>query len=453
MSGPAAARRRALAAMVAAGSLLVVAALSLMEFDASRLGRAVLERAGAVTGARVTARAFRLRPLTGLVLEDVEAAATFTGGSAAVSVDRLVLDHRLSRLLAAELAVDRLVLRRPRIRLMGEPAPRGSPARTAAVPGAAGLGWLSLRISRIDVEDGTIELQAAGQPHPVLVKGLELRLRDVGLDPAGTTVMTSLRGVGDVRVAEVAFARSRALDLRGSVRVGGGRLKTDTVRFRTDQGPFEATLDADLGRLPLTYALTLQGDPLDVSGMTGARGFGAGTLRLEARGVGPEAEGVEGRGDLRLRAGTLPAAPVLLAIEQVLGRKGVIGAGYRTTDAPFRIEHGRVILDRFELQTDVVGMEAAGWASLAGPIELSLAVRAPRQGLAVHGVAADVLDLMTDEQGRVIVPLKVTGTPGAPRVSPDASALAAQARRAGGRALVEKAGQGLGGLFRRKLKD
>ena len=29
-----------------------------------------------------------------------------------------------------------------------------------------------------------------------------------------------------------AFAKSRAFDLRGSVRVGGGRVKTDTVRFR-----------------------------------------------------------------------------------------------------------------------------------------------------------------------------------------------------------------------------
>ena len=39
----------------------------------------------------------------------------------------------------------------------------------------------------------------------------------------------------------------------------------------------------------------------------GAPGFGAGTLRLEARGAGAEADGLQGRGELRVAAGTLPA--------------------------------------------------------------------------------------------------------------------------------------------------
>lgn len=440
-------RRGVVAALVAAGTVVVLAALSLVEFDAPRLGRAVLEQAGAVTGATVTARAFRLRPVTGLVLENVEAAASFPGGKAAVTVDRLVLDHRLWRLLVGEVAVDRLVLRRPHIRLTETAAPRAAAKPTAGSSAAAGLAGLALRVSRIDVEDATIELAAPGQPRPVVVKGLELRLRDVALDPGRTPVLSALSGVGDVRVAEVAFAKSRALDLRGSVRVGGGRLKTDTIRFRTDQGPFEATLDVDLGRLPLSYALTLQGDPLDMTAITGARGFGAGTLRLDARGVGAEAEGLQGRGDLRLQAGTLPAAPVLRAVEQLLGRAGVVGSRYQATDAPFRIERGRVILDGFKLQTDVFGMEAAGWASLAGPMELTLAVHTPRQGLSVGGIASEALDVLTDEQGRVGLPLKVTGTPEAPKVSPDMAALGAQARRAGARTLIEK---GVGALFRRK---
>ena len=430
--------------------MLALAALSFVEFDATRLGRAVLEQAGAVTGAKLGARAFRLRPVTGLVLEDVEASASFTGGTAAVTIERLVLDHRLRRLLVGEVAVDRLVLRRPRIRLTETQASRPVPKPPPGASAAASVAGLALRVSRIDVQDGTIELQAPGQPRPVVVKGLELRLRDVALEPGRTPMLSALSGVGDVRVAEVAFAKSRALDLRGSVRVGGGRLKTDTVRFRTDQGPFEATLDADLGRLPLSYALTLQGDPLDMTAITGARGFGAGALRLDARGVGPEAEGLEGRGDLRLQAGTLPAAPVLRAVEQLLGRTGLIGARYQAADAPFRIERGRVILDGFKLQTDLVGMDASGWASLAGPMELVLAIHTPRQGLTVRGVGSEALDVLTDEQGRVVVPLKVTGTPEAPKVAPDMAALGAQARRAGARTLIEK---GLSGLLRRKPQE
>jgi len=444
---PIASRRWSVAAAIVAGLALLLVVLSFVEFDATRLGRAVLEQAGAVTGAKLTARAFRLRPITGLVLEDVEAAASFTGGNAAVTIDRLVLDHRLRRLLVGEVAVDRLVLRRPHIRLTETQASRPAPKMPPGSSAAASVAGLALRVSRIDVEDGTIELQAPGQPRRVVVKGLELRLRDVALEPGRTPVLSALGGVGDVRVAEVTFAKSRAFDLRGSVRVGGGRLKTDAMRFKTDQGPFEATLEADLGRLPLSYALTLHGDPLDMTAITGARGFGAGTLRLDARGVGPEAEGLEGRGELRLRAGTLPAAPVLRAIEQVLGKTGLVGARYQASDAPFRIERGRVILDGFKLQTDLVGMDASGWASLAGPMELVLAVHTPRQGLTVGGVGSEALDVLTDEQGRVVVPLKVTGTPEAPKVAPDMAALGAQARRAGTRTLIEK---GVGALFRRK---
>ena len=120
-------RRRAVLAVVAAATFLAAAALSLMEFDASRLGQAALARAGALTGGTLSARAFRLRPLSGLVLEGVEATASFTGGQAVASIESLVLDHRPLRLLRGEVAVDRIVLVRPHIRL-GEGDAAGPPA-------------------------------------------------------------------------------------------------------------------------------------------------------------------------------------------------------------------------------------------------------------------------------------------------------------------------------------
>jgi len=427
--------------------------LLLAEIDATALGRAVLERAGATIGGTLTARSIRMRPLSGLTLDGVQASSSFTGGRAEVSIDRLLLDHRLLRLLQGEIAVDRLLLQRPKARLVETTAPRAPLRPTPAAAAAAGLGRLSLRVSRIDVEDATVELQAPGQPRPTLVKGMDLHLRDVALDPGPLPLLVALRGVGELKIDEVSFATSRALDVRGTVRMGGGHLKTENVRFRTDQGPFEATLDIDLARLPLAYALRLHGDPLDVAAMMGAPGFGAGTLRLDARGVGPEADGLQGTGELRVAAGTLPSTPTLRAIEQALGRTHIVGAAYEPIAAPFRIERGRVILDGTELRTDQVGLAVRGWASLAGPVELSLAVHTPREGVAPSGIAGSVLDLLTDEQGRVVVPLKVTGTPQAPHVAPDTSAMAAQAERGGARKLLEKAGQGLGGLFKKKPRD
>jgi len=407
----------------------------------------------------LTARSFRLRPLAGLAIEGLEGSLAFTGGRATLSVDRLVLDHRLWRLLLGELAVDRLLLQRPRLRLVETRTEGRAPRPPAVAPAAAGLGRLALRISRIDVEDGTIELEAPGQTRPVVVSGFGLQLRDVAFDGRPAVALAGLSGAGEVRAARIAFARADARDVRGSLRVGGGRLSTGAVRFQTAQGPFEATLDARLDRLPLAYTLALRGEPLDVgsmmtvSGAGATAGPGAGALQLDAAGIGTEATGLTGRGVLRLQSGALPATPLLQAVERALGRTRLVGARYEATEAPFRVEGGRVLLDDFQLRTRDVGMDMVGWASLQGPLELTVAIHTPRDGLTVDGVTAGALDLMTDDQGRVVVTLEVTGTQEQPRVRPDAAALAAQARRGGARTLLDKAGRGLGGLLRRKPRE
>jgi hypothetical protein len=60
---------------------------------------------------------------------------------------------------------------------------------------------------------------------------------------------------------------------------------------------------------------------------------------------------------------------------------------------------------------------------------------------------------MTDDQGRVVIPLKVTGTQADPRVRPDAAAFAETARRSGARKLLDRAGRSLGGLFRGQERE
>src|SRR5437868_1088238 len=117
-------RRRVALAAVAVAAAGVAGAALFMELDATALGRAVLERAGTAIGGTLSARSIRMRPLSGLVLQGVEASSSFTGGRATASIDRLVLDHRLLRLLGGEIAVDRLLLQRPKVRLVETAARR-----------------------------------------------------------------------------------------------------------------------------------------------------------------------------------------------------------------------------------------------------------------------------------------------------------------------------------------
>jgi AsmA-like protein len=452
-------RRSALVTAVAAGvAAALLAALLLVEFDASALGAAVLARAGAALGVQLTARSFRLRPLTGLVLEDVHGSASFTGGRATVSLDRLVLDHRFWRLLLGEIVVDRLLLQGLHVQLVeagGPPSRRAAPD-AAAVAAGGGLGRMALRVSRIDVRDGTIELQTPGAPRPVVLKGLDLRLRDVALDPSPGSALAGLAATGEVVVAEIALPSTRVRDLRGSLRLGHGRLQTDTVRFRTDEGAFQAEAGVSLDRLPLAYTLSLRGQPLDMARILGtpaAAGFGPGSLRFEARGAGTTPEGVQGTGSFRMETGTLGGTPLLEALDLALGRPTLVGARYQPAETPFRIEHGRVAFDRLLFQTDRVALQVGGWASLQGPLDLSVSVRAPRREVAVGGLGAGALDLLTGPDGNVVIPFKVTGTQAAPKVQPDLGALAAQTKQGAARSLLDKASRGLGALLTPKRRD
>ena len=435
--------------MVLAAASATLAALVLLlfvPFRSPELGRRALQRLGAASGAAITARSFHLRLGQGLALEGVEASSTFPGGEAVLSLDRLVLEHRLLPLLLGRLEVDRLVLRGARLRLRET---RGGPSRPVP-PVAVPLG---LHVTDIDVKDGQVEWRSLASARPMVAKGVEVRLRNVAFTPGGTSLLASLSGEGEAKVETIELEATRVRKLQGRMRLSGGRLESETLRFQTDQGTFTARFAASLARLPLRYELGLKGDPLDLNAMAGAGrggGYGPGSLELDAQGVGSEPEGLSGHGTLRLQAGRLPGTPLLMRLQEALGRVRVVGAPYRATQTPFSLEGGRVRFERLIVQAESLEVETGGWLSLRGPLELRLAARAPRDQIRIQGVPPDVLDVLTDDGGRVVVPLLVTGTRDDPRVRPDTGALLAQAERGGAKVLARKALQGLGGLFGKK---
>jgi hypothetical protein len=442
-----------LAGLALAGVGLCI--LLFVELDSPLLGRALLDRASAAAGARLTARGFRLRLASGLALEGVEGGAVFEGGQAELALERLVFRHRLGPLLRGALSVDEVALVRPRIVLIEGPGPPRAPVRSrgvvAAAPAApAALGRLGLHVEVITMEDARIELRAAGTA-PLVVEDLDLRLRDVQRPARSGPALVALQATGEVAAASAMSGGVRAHDLRGELRLSDGQLLADPVRFVTDEGTFRGRLSVDLHRLPMTYALALDGDPLDLAKATGlGAGFGPGRLRLEARGAGTESAGLTGQGMLALAAGRLPDTPLLRALERAAGGTRLAGASYEATEARFRLDRGRLWIDRFALQAGDVGLEAGGWAGMDGALGLAITLRAPRDAFAVAGLAASTLDALTGADGRVAVPFRVSGTRQAPQVVPDAAALAAQARDAGARGLAGKAVDAVGRIFRRR---
>jgi AsmA-like protein len=436
--------------LIGAGALaLGVAILAFAEFSSPELGRALLDRAGAATGVRLEAAEFHLSVLRGLSLGRVRAMGTYPGGRYDLTVDKIVFQHRLLPLLAGRLTVDRIRIERPRAVLIE--AERATPAKGAAAAGMAAVAVpIALHVVEAVIDHGRVELQARGRA-PITVSGLDVHLRDLALGAGEGSALARLSASGDFKAQEIALPVTRARGAEGTLRLAAGHLDVEGLRFRTDEGRFQTRLSADLNRLPFSYTLAVEGRPLDINALAGATGkgggFGPAHLTLEAGGVGPEAAGLTGKGVLRLEAGTLPSTPLLVAIERALGRTGLSGVRYKASETPFRVEHGRVIVDRFRLDSDAVGLEASGWSSLEGPLELSVAVRTPRPEVRIPELPPAVLDALVDQEGWVRIPMRVTGTRVAPRVSPDVAALLADARREGGKALANRAAEKLKGLL------
>ena len=432
--------------LIGAGALgLGIVILVFAEFSSPQLGRALLDRAGAATGVRLEAAEFHLSVLRGLSLGRVRAVGTYPGGRYDLTLDKIVFQHRLLPLLAGQLTVDRIRLERPRAVLIE--AERATPATGAAAAGMAAVAVpITLHVVEAVIDDGRVELQARGRA-PITVSGLDVRLRDLALGAGDGSALRRLSASGDFKAQEIALPVTRAREAEGTLRLAAGHLDVDGLRFRTDEGRFQTRLSADLTRLPFSYTLAVEGRPLDINALAGATGkgggFGPAHLTLEAGGVGPQPAGLTGKGLLRLEAGTLPSTPLLAAIERALGRTGLSGVRYKASETPFRIEHGRVIVDRFRLDSDAVGLEASGWSSLEGPLELSVAVRTPRPEVRIPELPPAVLDALVDQEGWVRIPLRVTGTRGAPHVSPDVAALLADARHEGGKALATRAAEKL----------
>ena len=431
--------------VVVAVLVVAVAILFFVDFDSPELGNAVLEKANEATGAKLSVESFRLNLIRGLELEGVEATSSFPGTVVNARIDKLVLRHRLLPLLSGRVAVDRVLLRRPEVELVErgakseknsgkrEKPKKKSKAETSGASGAAGqpptkeaeesIGGLALEISEIRIEDGSIRADSVS---PFSVDGLDLALRDLSFNPRALSLLHGISAVGSLGLDGLTLDGMEVREVRGELTLDQGLVEGKDFTFVTEQGTFHAQLRVDFNRIPFTYTLSLRGEPIDVNAIARSKegGFGAGLLELEAEGFGTDSKGIRGKGVLRLDEGKLPSTPLLAALEKLLARgTSLVGSRYQATDAPFRIEKNQLILERFRLETPQVGLDLEGIVHLDGPLALELVLRTPREGLVIKEVPDEVLDALTDDEGWVAIPFRITGTRDAPTVLLDAKSL------------------------------
>ena len=458
--------------LIAALLVVALAVLLLVDFDSPSLGKAVLEQVSAQTGLKIEADGFRLNLVRGLRMEGVRVASVSPSGKLTLQAKGFLAEHRLLPLLRGRVKIDRIVIYEPRIELvtppkkaltrtaLPKPVWKEKPAAPAANPEAAAssasqaANGPALAVDSIRLQNGTLATRTEGAPAPdVEIRGLDVDLRDLALADAPTAIQ-GLRAGGDLHTGEILLGGVKATEGSGRLRLADGHFILENFALKLPQGRFLlGQFDADLNRDPFAYRLNLGVDPLDTNAVLAAGsggGFGPGVVRFAATGSGTEALDMDGEGTLALAAGRLPGSPLFTGIETVLGRAALQGSAYQAVSIPFQVRANRLLLSPFEVRTSLLALGVSGWADLAGPVDLRVAVRAPRDAVALARVPPQVLDLV-DDGGWVTVPLRVLGTPQSPRVTADGDALREMTGRAVRTAVREQVKRGvsrvLGKLF------
>lgn len=451
---------------VAVGVLLLIMALGVVaaffiELDSPELGRRVLTKASEATGVELAAKEFRLNLRRGLVLNGVTAAGRLFGGSYQIALDQLVFEHELLPLLGGTLAVARVRVERPQIEVITTKTarPRSTPSKQEGqerptrgqkpagggeeAPSEGGRVLLVVEVSEIVVNDGVVSLRQEASDgtdgQNVTLRGLNVDIRDLVFAPRAVSPIHRLSGTGGLTVADAELDETRMRNVEARLGAAAGRFELSDLVFVTDEGTFQGRATVDFNSVPFVYELSIEGDPLNVNELAGVGdgSFGAGHLRLDAQGFGSDSKNLRGKGSLQLDAGKLPSHPVLAKAEQTLGRTGLVGSSYQATEARFQIQNNRVVLEDFVFESEQAGLDLSGWLSLEGPLAMELVVKTPREGLKIKEVPEEVLDVLTDDEGWVVVPMLVSGTRDEPQVRPDVKALMTQAGR-GTKRLLEQ---------------
>jgi hypothetical protein len=378
-------------------TLLVVGVLVLflVDFDSPTLGARLLREVSARAGIQITAEGFHLNLARGLRLDKVRLVTESPSGRLTVTADGLLAEHRLAPLLRGKVEVDRVILYTPRIELVTPPTAGAkppapipiSPRLPETVPAAENTqaSNIALRVGRIKLENGVLLTRTEGsQTADVEIRGLGVELRDLAMDSAAPTAVQAFSAAGDLRTAEILVGGLRAVEGAGQIKLGAGHFRLEKFNLKLPQGPFLlGEFDADLNRDPFAYRFACQLDPLDTNSVLTAgkaKGFGPGKLVFTARGTGTETRDMIGDGTLAIAAGQVPGSPVFAGIEAILGRARLTGSAYAPFTVRFHIERDRLAVEPFELRTSVLALGLHGWADLAGPVDLRIAVKAPRPG-------------------------------------------------------------------------
>lgn len=446
--------------------LLVVLLVLYHDFDSPELGARVATAVRNATGVELTAESFQLTPARGLWVSNVTLQGVSGGTAFTVELDELVFEHRLWPLLRGDVVIERVVLQGPRIELVTTP-PTGDPGTTPPTggtpttpePGQIPSGdsatettdddgsGLSLQVGEIAIVDGMLTAQNQGTGSSFGLTDLDLTLRDLALDPAVGRGLAGFSGQGEISAEEVRIGATSMAVTSGQLDADSGRVAIRDFAVESAAGQVAVQeLSVDTTGEMLTYRLSASADAIDPNVLLGIPeqdALGNGTLTVEASGVGVGRDGIDATGSLRIDGGEVPDVGPLARVDGALGTS-IVGAGYEPTEVSFSLVDAVLSIAPFALESDLLRIAGNADANLGGPLAGRMVIGVPRGQVQENpGVAANVLDAITNDDDWLNIPVVIGGTLQAPTFGPDGDAITQAVADAGRRAAADVAQRGV----------
>jgi hypothetical protein len=303
----------------------------------------------------------------------------------------------------------------------------------------------------------TRPLAILAKPGSVAPAGVDFTLRAPHLDlrellPAtpGAPVVPNTEGRGRVAIARLQQDKLDVADVDARIELEPGIVDVPEFRFRGYGGWTSGNARLDL-RDPARPAYTVHANVDDAQAdallgtWTAARGWLHGTLdtKIDFSGAGTKpaevARTLTAVGIAGIAEGRIGPGPALEAIASFVKIPSLRTLAIRDGTYPFSVERGKVYFREARFDGPTGEWRVAGGVGFDGALDCAVSITVPPELVAQLGAGAAVAaGALADEQGRVIMDLRVTGPARAPRVAWDRSAM--QDRLAGrvSRALEEQ---------------
>ncbi len=201
-------------------------------------------------------------------------------------------------------------------------------------------------------------------------------------------------------------------------------------------GKLNASADINLGVKGLAYSGQLNlnqlqlavvdsglfpGSPQSITGMLDSQN----TFTGRDTGSGSSLKTLQVKGRMLVKDGQVSGSPLLLALANFLGNQNLETLSFKSLKGSYVMNNGLVALQG-DLVSSILRLKPVGTVAVDGGLNINLNALLSPEAMSRLGSNNDLVQIMTDENGWGVLPLKLAGTLSGPRIALDSTALQKQ---------------------------